>query len=771
MPIKQASEALGISVTVLKFQCRKLKISRWPYRKIQVINDLIEKTSSAISAENHNQIIGPKSKHLLKTVEQLRAHRQELLNLEKTQLDPGISALAARVNKHEFKRRCEEVPRDKVTNEPILPINLNSYGKVVGPQPPPSCRVLKLGTIVYDRPTYHNSNYIWPVGYVAEREYASFTQLDKKATYKCEILDNGASPLFKLTASDRPSQPISGGSTTAVWQVVARRIAALKAHKKASDITGPECFCLSLPTVRKLIEELPNADKCEKYEMKNFQINCDRSMMRKKEPKPSRPLEDPLEDQEQDVVVEKRARLNEDGTPTSSSFDKLMREGAVMIVQPEDALRDADAVARVKGKKKQSRKQATPKRCRGAVSIMVEGQQALTPVRKRTSEEVVNPVTPEPPAAARVKAKLVLAGEENREEAEQFERPTYDALVAEMDSLKDKIRKQTAEHGGLISTVASLTAKVRAMQPQREPPENRDQDQPAAARVTSINQSGGVMRPSIGYGITVPVRSCDQAGMRSQPEAPSTSNAGAEACAFCGSCEENEEVGELIEAEGKTVHEMCALWAPQCYEDDDEEVRNVDKELRRSKRLRCAHCGRGHAAIGCFVPSCRRSYHLSCARIAGCQLVHEKFAMWCPIHRTQPMDETPADAIDDEEEPAEPDADVQQQQNGHEFRFTLTEQNDALVAERDGLKAQLRLMRQEVMEENAKTEGELRELTDRARDLSHKLEAVVAERDDLLGKSRRDAQKIRELEKTITEQDALINRAVGTLTQQSISRR
>ena len=135
------------------------------------------------------------------------------------------------------------------------------------------------------------------------------------------------------------------------------------------------------------------------------------------------------------------------------------------------------------------------------------------------------------------------------------------------------------------------------------------------------------------------------------------------------------------------------------------------------------------------------------------------------------MHETPADAIDDEEEPAEPDADVQQQQNGHEFRFTLTEQNDALVAERDGLKAQLRLMRQEVMEENAKMEGELRELTDRARDLSHKLEAVVAERDDLLGKSRRDAQKIRELEKTITEQDALINRAVGTLTQQSISRR
>ena len=102
MPVKQASEALGISVTVLKLQCRKLKISRWPYRKIQTINDLIEKTSSAISAENH---VGPKSKHLLKTVEQLRAHRQELLNLEKTQLDPGISALASAVNKHESKRR------------------------------------------------------------------------------------------------------------------------------------------------------------------------------------------------------------------------------------------------------------------------------------------------------------------------------------------------------------------------------------------------------------------------------------------------------------------------------------------------------------------------------------------------------------------------------------------------------------------------------------------------------------------------------------------
>ena len=212
----------------------------------------------------------------------------------------------APVNK---RHRCEEVPRDKVTNEPILPIILTS-----------TCRVLNLGTIVYDRPTYHNSNYIWPVGYVAEREYASFTQLNKKATYKSEILDNGENPLFKLTASDNPSQPILGVSTTAVWQEVVRRIADMKAEfgtdKRATElkellklssserkkqsgvggnakgylfasISGPEYFCLSLPTVLKLVEEMPNADKCEFYNTKNFQINFDSSMMRKKEPKPS----------------------------------------------------------------------------------------------------------------------------------------------------------------------------------------------------------------------------------------------------------------------------------------------------------------------------------------------------------------------------------------------------------------------------------------------------------------------------------------------------
>ncbi|KAJ3705884.1 hypothetical protein LUZ61_009589 [Rhynchospora tenuis] len=42
LPIKEAARELKVSVSTLKFRCRELGISKWPYRKIQSLETLIE---------------------------------------------------------------------------------------------------------------------------------------------------------------------------------------------------------------------------------------------------------------------------------------------------------------------------------------------------------------------------------------------------------------------------------------------------------------------------------------------------------------------------------------------------------------------------------------------------------------------------------------------------------------------------------------------------------------------------------------------------------
>ena len=42
LPINEAAAALNIGVTVLKKYCRKFRVPRWPYRKLQSMGKLIE---------------------------------------------------------------------------------------------------------------------------------------------------------------------------------------------------------------------------------------------------------------------------------------------------------------------------------------------------------------------------------------------------------------------------------------------------------------------------------------------------------------------------------------------------------------------------------------------------------------------------------------------------------------------------------------------------------------------------------------------------------
>lgn len=54
--------------------------------------------------------------------------------------------------------------------------------------------------------------------------------------------------------------------------------------------------------------------------------------------------------------------------------------------------------------------------------------------------------------------------------------------------------------------------------------------------------------------------------------------------------------------------------APNVYFEDDTAI-NLEAELTRSKKITCCCCGLKGAALGCYEKSCRKSFHVTCAKM------------------------------------------------------------------------------------------------------------------------------------------------------------
>ncbi|PON71644.1 BRCA1-associated [Parasponia andersonii] len=117
-------------------------------------------------------------------------------------------------------------------------------------------------------------------------------------------------------------------------------------------------------------------------------------------------------------------------------------------------------------------------------------------------------------------------------------------------------------------------------------------------------------------------------------------------CAFCLSSEESEASGEMVHYyNGRPVaadynggsklihsHRNCTEWAPNVYFEEDVAI-NLEAELTRSRRIKCSCCGTKGAALGCYEKSCRKSFHVTCAKLMPqCRWDTDKFVMLCPLH-------------------------------------------------------------------------------------------------------------------------------------------
>ncbi|KAK1260779.1 hypothetical protein QJS04_geneDACA002321 [Acorus gramineus] len=117
-------------------------------------------------------------------------------------------------------------------------------------------------------------------------------------------------------------------------------------------------------------------------------------------------------------------------------------------------------------------------------------------------------------------------------------------------------------------------------------------------------------------------------------------------CVFCHSTTESQFSGSMIHYMNGNpiaadqannsgvlhVHQKCVDWAPQVYF-EGEIVKNLDAEISRASKIKCSVCGKKGAALGCFVKSCPKSFHVPCAvAIPECRWDCDEFLVLCPNH-------------------------------------------------------------------------------------------------------------------------------------------
>lgn len=177
-------------------------------------------------------------------------------------------------------RKPQDVPRDE-------------NGNVVYPFKAGGVEVFSLGEIVYDRATFHSDKYIWPVGFSSRKEFRSIKDPDLRWHYRSRILDGGEFPLFEVLAEEDSSFAIVERSASTAWAKVVKAANEARQEERNCTVSGPEYFGYGHPTCVRLIQELPNVEKCANYVVHTFNLEKRSSLAKqsdsKKSPRKQRP--------------------------------------------------------------------------------------------------------------------------------------------------------------------------------------------------------------------------------------------------------------------------------------------------------------------------------------------------------------------------------------------------------------------------------------------------------------------------------------------------
>jgi len=140
-----------------------------------------------------------------------------------------------------------------------------------------SAELVHAGKLVLDD-GWHNAGYIFPDGFTSRTVFRSSVALDQLCIHECSITSTGICapmPTFRITAADRPDEPLEGKSATKCWTMVLARInGEIERRREEGEdwppppktaIAGPEYFGLNTPDVVAAIEALDPEHKCTDY--------------------------------------------------------------------------------------------------------------------------------------------------------------------------------------------------------------------------------------------------------------------------------------------------------------------------------------------------------------------------------------------------------------------------------------------------------------------------------------------------------------------------
>ncbi|KAK4805188.1 hypothetical protein QYF61_009917 [Mycteria americana] len=118
------------------------------------------------------------------------------------------------------------------------------------------------------------------------------------------------------------------------------------------------------------------------------------------------------------------------------------------------------------------------------------------------------------------------------------------------------------------------------------------------------------------------------------PKAAGGGGADERQCALCLQCGDapSQEAGRLLYiGQNEWTHVNCALWSAEVFEEGDGTLRNVHAAVARGRQMRCEHCGRPGATVGCCLAACLANYHFMCARRRRAAFQRDK-KVFCQRH-------------------------------------------------------------------------------------------------------------------------------------------
>ncbi|XP_074837483.1 histone-lysine N-methyltransferase 2B [Carettochelys insculpta] len=105
-------------------------------------------------------------------------------------------------------------------------------------------------------------------------------------------------------------------------------------------------------------------------------------------------------------------------------------------------------------------------------------------------------------------------------------------------------------------------------------------------------------------------------------------------CALClqyGDAPSKDAGRLLYIGQNEWTHVNCAIWSAEVFEENDGSLKNVHAAVVRGRQMRCEHCQRTGATVGCCLSACLSNYHFMCARRRRCTFQEDK-KVFCQKH-------------------------------------------------------------------------------------------------------------------------------------------